>query len=194
MPLELAGFDRLVFLLVREPPALLPWLFWGVFLQSCDLHLGWLPGWFSRAFLQNVPRSITWTDVISHISSLAESPGSSRMGRCCSVIIAESLPETDRSKPESQSAWWETLQNCSVTILSSNRTSASASFSDQGNLQLISKKLLAAFSGIDVQCHHHSINNRKRIISIFFKLFFTTAKPEFSWQIQSISITGKCYI
>lgn len=109
-----AGFHRLVFLLVTELPALLFWLFFYYFLQNCDLHLGWLPGWFSRTFLQNIHRSIIRTDVIPHISFSAESPDSSKMGKCCSVIIVESLTETDRSKPESQSAWWKTLQNHSV--------------------------------------------------------------------------------
>lgn len=80
------------------------------FLQNCDLHLGWLPGWFSRTFLQNVPGSIVWTDVISHISFSAEGSDSSKMGKCCSVITVESLIETDRAPK----CWWKALQNCTV--------------------------------------------------------------------------------
>lgn len=78
--------------------------------RTYDLHLGWLPGWLSRTFLQQVPGSIIWT-LKSFPIYPSQQNHSTRPKHL--IIITQSLAESDGSKPESRSTQVDSTQSSS---------------------------------------------------------------------------------
>lgn len=181
MPLEPAGFHRLVFLPVREPPALLSWLFWGFFCRTVICTWAGYPGDSEEHFCRmsqvcymnwcNFPYILLaapgWENAAQ--SSLQspfqrqtgprQSPKVSGGKHCRTAVCDHSELKHDFSK----------------CIIFWPRKSATGF-----------QKAACSLSGIVAQYHYHSINDRKRITLIFLKIIFTTVG-----LVQSLNFLGK---